>query len=118
MRNYKHMIYTFEQVETWSGEELTCANVVDKVKKLSSALTKRGLQRQQVVALCLQNTNYYPVVMLAVNSCNAIVTPCNPNYTECEFIILLFSIWKAKLRQKSSLIIIEWRTRKSEKNVC
>jgi len=71
-------------VETWSGEELTCANVVDKVKKLSSALTKRGLQRQQVVALCLQNTNYYPVVMLAVNSCNAIVTPCNPNYTEFE----------------------------------
>ena len=103
MRNYKHMIYTFEQVETWSGEELTCANVVDKVKKLSSALTKRGLQRQQVVALCLQNTNYYPVVMLAVNSCNAIVTPCNPNYTECEFIYYVFFRLKSYRFAKKSV---------------
>ena len=72
------------QIETFSGAVLTCADVVEKVKKLASAFTKQGLKSQEVVAVCMQNSNYYPVVMLAANACNAIISPCNPNYTACK----------------------------------
>jgi len=88
-----HFLELFKQggnstafIETSSGEELTCADVVEKVEKLVSAFTKKGLKNQEVVAVCIQNSNYYPVVMLAVNGCNAIISPCNPNYTETELV--------------------------------
>ena len=59
--------------------------MVEKVERLASSLTKSGLKKQEVVALCIGNSIYYPVIILAVNACNAIMSPCNPNYTECKF---------------------------------
>ena len=67
--------------------------MIEKIKKLASSLTKSGLKKQEVVALCIGNSIYYPVIILAVNACNAIMSPCNPNYTECKcFLIYLYFI--------------------------
>jgi len=73
-------------VEAASNTKFTCAEVIEKVKQLASALTKSGLKKQEVVAVCIGNSVYYPVIILAVNACNAIMSPCNPNYTESELV--------------------------------
>jgi len=73
-------------IETTSDTKFTCSEVIEKVKKLASALTKKGLKKQEIIAVCIGNSIYYPIITLAINACNAIMSPCNPNYTESELV--------------------------------
>ena len=71
----------------------TCADVVQKITQLANALANKGLKKQEVVAVCIGNSIYYPVILFSINACNAIMSPCNPNYTECKcFLIYIYKL--------------------------
>merc|ERR1712136_173212 len=57
------------------------------VKKFGSVLAKRGIQNQDVVAVCVSNSIYYPTLIMGISALNAITTPCNPNYTKDELVV-------------------------------
>ena len=79
--------YVFNlQVDAENDEQIQFNEVEPMVKKLGSVLAKRGIQNQDVVALCISNNIYYPMLIMGISSLNAITTPCNPNYTEGNFI--------------------------------
>ena len=60
--------------------------------KWASVLSRRGLQKQEVVALCASNCIEYSMIILGISACNAITTTCNPNYTKGDF-LAYFSEW-------------------------
>ena len=74
------------QVDAYSDDVIKFEDVELMVKKFGSVLAKRGIQNQDVVAVCVSNTIYYPALIMGVSALNAITTPCNPNYTKGEII--------------------------------
>jgi len=69
------------KVDASSDRQLTFNEIHDASIKFASGLTKRGLKKQEVVALCASNCIEYPFIILGIAACNAITTTCNPRYT-------------------------------------
>uniref|UniRef100_H2ZDR6 AMP-dependent synthetase/ligase domain-containing protein n=1 Tax=Ciona savignyi TaxID=51511 RepID=H2ZDR6_CIOSA len=67
-----------------SGRSYTFADVRRDVMKCTSELVRLGIQPGDVVAMCCSNCLEYPVITIAAASCSALVTTCNPTYTEAE----------------------------------
>jgi len=74
-------------VDAYSDDVIKFEDVELMVRKFGSVLAKRGIQNQDVVAVCVSNTIYYPALIMGVSALNAITTPCNPNYTKDELVV-------------------------------
>ncbi|CAK8685897.1 unnamed protein product [Clavelina lepadiformis] len=68
-------------VNAGTGQQLTFREIIKFSQKLASAFNRKGLKKQEVVALCTANCLEYPIVVLGTAACNAITTTCNPLYT-------------------------------------
>ncbi|KAJ7379770.1 hypothetical protein OS493_012516 [Desmophyllum pertusum] len=54
------------------------------IKKLASALTKRGFKKGDVFALYLPNVPEYPILFFGVIALGGVVTTLNPTFMEKE----------------------------------
>nr|XP_026691236.1 4-coumarate--CoA ligase 1-like [Ciona intestinalis] len=73
-------------IEGSTGQSFTFNQVCDLSIKFASVLNKRGLRRQEVVAVCCSNCIEYPILVLGAAANNAISTTCNPHYTYHEML--------------------------------
>uniref|UniRef100_H2YVH0 AMP-dependent synthetase/ligase domain-containing protein n=1 Tax=Ciona savignyi TaxID=51511 RepID=H2YVH0_CIOSA len=73
-------------IESTSGKTLTFNQVCDYSVKFASVLNKKGLKKQEVVAICCSNCVEYPIIILGAAANNAISTTCNPHYTYYEML--------------------------------
>jgi len=71
-------------VDVASDRQLTYLNIYDASFKLASALSKRGLKKQDIVAICASNCIEYSLIILGIAACGAITTTCNPRSTKME----------------------------------
>ena len=71
-------------VDAANDRQLTYLNIHDASMKLASALSKRGLKKQDVVAICASNCIEYSLIILGIAACNAVTTTCNPRSTNIE----------------------------------
>src|SRR3954468_18736681 len=67
-----------------TGETLTYAELVRRVRSLAAGLAGQGVGADDVVALCAPNAPEYAVVFHAVAALGAVVTTVNPAYTAEE----------------------------------
>nr|XP_009859317.1 4-coumarate--CoA ligase 1-like [Ciona intestinalis] len=73
-------------VDATTEQSFTFNQVCDLSIKFASVLNKRGLRRQEVVAVCCSNCIEYPILVLGAAANNAISTTCNPHYTYHEML--------------------------------
>lgn len=74
----------FHQIDGTSGKSFTYSDLSTSIKKLGSALTKRGFKKGDVFALYLPNVPEYPILFFGVIALGGVVTTLNPTYTEKE----------------------------------
>ena len=82
LKSLVRKLINFIQVDANNDETISFEDVGSIVKKFGSVLAKRGIQNQDVVAVCISNSIYYPTLIMGISALNAITTPCNPNYTK------------------------------------
>ena len=81
-RNYEKSYDLILQIDADNGNEIKYNEVESIVKKFGSVFAKKGIQNQDVVALCISNNIYYPMLIMGISTLNAITTTSNPNYTK------------------------------------
>lgn len=74
------------QVEARSGREVTFSQIASEAVKFASALTRDGLRKGDIFAVCTPNCPEHVIVSLAAAACGATITTCNPLYTIGEWI--------------------------------
>ncbi|EDV23262.1 uncharacterized protein TRIADDRAFT_58361 [Trichoplax adhaerens] len=67
-----------------TGASYTFHQLDDAIKRVASALVKRGLKKGEVVAIISPNCIEWPVLFFAVISVGGIITTCNHGYKETE----------------------------------
>ncbi|MGH3397227.1 MAG: AMP-binding protein [Streptosporangiaceae bacterium] len=74
------------------GEELTYAQVADRVETLAQRLAGAGVRRGDRVALALPNGPDFVLLLLGIIALGAAAAPLNPAYTQSEFGFFLADI--------------------------
>ena len=77
-------LLTLLQINAITGEELTYAQVLDKVRRIGSGLAKMGVKKGDIVSLYSYNTPEWALMFFGVLYSGATVTTVNPTYTKCE----------------------------------
>jgi acyl-CoA synthetase (AMP-forming)/AMP-acid ligase II len=67
-----------------TGRSLTFGDVADQVRRVATALARRGFRKGDVLAIYSGNTPEYAVIFLAVASLGGVNTTANPLYTAGE----------------------------------
>jgi acyl-CoA synthetase (AMP-forming)/AMP-acid ligase II len=67
-----------------TGRTLTFGQLVELVRRVAAGLSRRGLEKGDVVAISAPNMPEYPVVFHAVARLGAVLTTANPAYTTEE----------------------------------
>ena len=62
--------------------------------KCTNALKSRGIEKGDFITTCFSNCLELPMILTAAAACGAVITPCNPAYT--EGIGKIFSIYRLK----------------------
>ncbi|RDD39445.1 4-coumarate--CoA ligase 1 [Trichoplax sp. H2] len=71
-------------VDAASGRCYTYAQIRGLARKFASALTRRGLQKGDTVAVYSPNIPEYPIVFFGIIIAGGTITTCNPLYTPKE----------------------------------
>ena len=71
-------------VDGVTGHQVSYAQLLDKTSRLSSNLRRMGLQKGDVVGLCLPNSVDYPSLFLGTLAAGGIISTCNPIYSPQE----------------------------------
>lgn len=66
----------------YRGTEITGKELIKNVERLASALVKKGVKENDVIAVCMENTPEYIYVKCALNYIGAICNSFVPNYTD------------------------------------
>ncbi|EDV24420.1 uncharacterized protein TRIADDRAFT_56201 [Trichoplax adhaerens] len=74
----------FSMVDAASGRCYTYAQIRGLARKFASALTRRGLQKGDTVAVYSPNIPEYPIVFFGIIIAGGTITTCNPLYTPKE----------------------------------
>ncbi|XP_068218337.1 probable 4-coumarate--CoA ligase 1 isoform X2 [Palaemon carinicauda] len=67
-----------------SGQNYTYNELLEKMPKWAGFLTTLGLEKGDVIAICMPNCPEYPIALLGAVSSGLIVTTLNPKNTEDE----------------------------------
>lgn len=73
------------QIEANTDRQYTFAEIHALVRRLASALRRRGVKRGHVVCICSTNCVDYVIVILAVTSLGAILTTASHHNTIGQF---------------------------------
>ena len=77
-------MFIFFQIEAETGRKLKYKQVYQGVMSCISFLKRYDIQENDVIALCLPTIPEFAMLYIAIAACKAIVTTCNPGYTESK----------------------------------
>lgn len=77
----------YYQIDTETGRQMTCDQVIQTVKDLAAGLQDRfDIEPGKVVGIGLPNCIEYGIVALAANLCGAVAATFSPIQTTCTFV--------------------------------
>lgn len=71
-------------IDNNTGDSITFDEIIAKYRRCAAALYNKGLKKGDVVGICAPSCVEFAIVFLATGACGAILTTCNPDYTEGE----------------------------------
>ncbi len=69
------------QIDAVTGEQHTYGAFLERVERVSSALSRRGLQQGDVVCVYAGNSTDFVYLLLGTIQAGGVVTTVNPAYT-------------------------------------